>query len=143
MHQQVETSANGHAATIEDPPRAGHRTVVMALIGEFDISSRDRLNAALERLNDVDNVILDLTEVRYLDSTAIGEFIHLHKVRKAKDLQRETIVIPNDALRRIFDILRLAEIFELTDRLQDAVPQGNGLVDLDFVAEIPGINMSS
>ena len=139
MHQLVKTSTNGHAAIVEDPSSDGYRTVVMALIGEFDISSRDRLRAALERLYGVDNVIVDLTEVRYLDSTAIGEFIHLHKIRKAKGLQRETIVIPNEALRRIFDILQLAEVFELSERLEDAVPEGNGLVGLDFVAEIPRV----
>lgn len=137
MHQQVKTSTNGHAATVEDLSPESYRTVVMALIGEFDISSRDRLSAALERLYDVDDVIVDLTEVRYLDSTAIGEFIHLHKIRKAKGFQRETIVIPNEALRRIFDILQLAEVFDLSARLEDAVPAGHGLVGLDFVAEIP------
>ena len=115
MHQQVKTFTNGHAAIVEDPSSDGYRTVVMALIGEFDISSRDRLSAALQRLYDVANVIVDLTEVRYLDSTAIGEFIHLHKIRKAKGLRRETIVIPNEALRRIFDILQLAEVFELSE----------------------------
>ena len=139
MHQQLKASTNGHAAIVEDPSPDGYRTVVMALIGEFDISSRDRLSAALQRLYDVDNVIVDLTEVRYLDSTAIGEFIHLHKIRKAKGLQRETVVIPNEALRRIFDILQLAEVFELSERLEDAVPPGNGLVGLDFVAEIPRV----
>jgi anti-anti-sigma factor len=139
MQQQIKSSTNGHNAISEDPSPDGSRTVVMTLIGEFDISSRDRLKKALERLYDADHVILDLTEVRYLDSTAIGEFIHLHKVRKSKDLQRETIVIPSDALRRIFDILRLAEIFELTDKLQDALPRDHGLFDLDFVAEVPRI----
>ena len=139
MHQQLKTSTNGHAAIVEDSSPDGYRTVVMALIGEFDISSRDRLSAALQRLYDVDNVIVDLTEVRYLDSTAIGEFIRLHKIRKAKGLQRETVVIPNEALRRIFDILQLAEVFELSERLEDAVPSGNGLVGLDFVAEIPRV----
>lgn len=139
MQQQIGHSTNGHAGMAPQVTSSDGRTVVMTLIGEFDISTRDRLSAGLERLNDVSNVILDLTEVRYLDSTAIGEFIRLHKVRKAKDLQRETIVIPNDALRRIFDILRLAEVFTLTDRLEDAVPDDNRLVDLDFLAEVPRV----
>ena len=137
MQQHISPSTNGHGTIPRHVPASEPRTVVMVLIGEFDISTRDRLSAALERLNDAGNVILDLTEVRYLDSTAIGEFIRLHKVRKAKGLPRETIVITNDALRRIFDILRLAEVFDLADGLQEAVPSGNGLVDLDFLAEVP------
>ncbi len=139
MLQHIVHSTNGRSAPTQDLSPSDHYTVVMTLIGEFDISTRDHLSAALERLYDRGNVILDLTEVRYLDSTAIGEFIHLHKVRKAKGRQRETIVIPNDALRRIFDILRLAEVFDLADRLEDAVPSDNRLVDLDFLAEIPRI----
>lgn len=137
MHLQVAHTTNRHVTTFPSKPSSNVRTVVMTLIGEFDISTRDRLSAALERINDAVNVILDLTEVRYLDSTAIGEFIRLHKIRKAKGFERETIVIPNDALRRIFDILRLDEVFELTRRLEDAVPSGHPLLDLDFIAELP------
>lgn len=107
----------------------------MALIGEFDVSSKERLRAALSRLESAGDVVLDLSEVRYLDSTAIGEFIRLHKARKARGFPRETVVIPNASLRRIFDILRLAEVFDFADSLPDAVGHNHGLLDLDFIAD--------
>lgn len=126
---------NAEASMVSTP-----QTVLMTMIGEFDISSRMRLGGALNRLRDATNVILDLTEVRYLDSTAIGEFIRLHKVRKAKGFPREIVVLPNEKLRRIFDILNLAEVFTIAGSLEQAVSPGDDVVALDFIAEVPALD---
>ena len=132
MQQPVEHSTRAVAANAASDGSA--RTVVMTLIGEFDIYSSPRLGTAFARLHDVSNVVLDLSEMRYLDSTAVTEFIRLHNARKAKGFERETVVISGDPVRRIFNILHLADVFKLVERLDDAVAQRNTVIDLDFVA---------
>ena len=141
----MEFSSNGSSARSRPladarrPLEEDARTVVMTLIGEYDISSRDRLNGAFDRLRDAGHVIFDLTEVSYLDSTAVSAFLRLHKARNDRGLQRETVVIAHYAVRKLFHILDLAQVFHIVDRLEDAIPKNSHSFELDFVpATVPG-----
>jgi anti-anti-sigma factor len=105
----------------------------MFFVGEYDIFDKGALRAALERLVDVPSVVLDLTEVRYVDSTAIGEFIRLHNERSSRGGARETIVTRSRNLQRLFAMIDLSAVFEIVENLEDAVRPGDA-IGIDYAA---------
>ena len=52
---------------------------VVRLNGDYDISRREELRDALYALREVDALAIDLAEVRYMDSTALGVMINFNK----------------------------------------------------------------
>ena len=94
---------------------------VMIFTGEYDIAGAERLRADLNRLRDTQKVVLDFTDVTFVDSKAIHELVNLHHYRAAKGFEREAIVFQNPNLRRIFGILRLEEVFHCVSNLSDVV----------------------
>jgi anti-anti-sigma factor len=53
---------------------------VIALIGEFDLASRDRLRAEFRTLRELNcrRVLLDLSQTRFIDSTTLGVLARAH-----------------------------------------------------------------
>ena len=92
--------------------------VVALFAGEFDIARKDELRAELEKLVLVPNIVLDFTEVTYIDSTCIGEVIRLHNLRAENHFERETVIVNNENLIRIFQLLELNKLFHITSRLE-------------------------
>ena len=73
--------------------------VVMIFSDEYDIGCKERLREGLARLAVVPNVVLDFTDVTYIDSTVLSELIRMHKVRAAKGYEREVIVVQTRTYR--------------------------------------------
>jgi anti-anti-sigma factor len=94
---------------------------VMIFSGEYDIAGAERLRADLNRLRDIQKVVLDFTDVTFVDSKAIHELVNLHQYRAAKGFEREAIVFQNPNLRRIFGILKLEQVFQCVSNLSDVV----------------------
>ncbi len=132
-----EPARTARAAASPVWPAAGFSTVVMFFVGEYDIFDKGALRAALERLVDVPNVVLDLTEVRYVDSTAIGEFIRLHNERASRGGARETIVTRSPNLLRLFAMIDLSAVFAIVENLEDAVRPGDA-IGIDYAAKGKG-----
>lgn len=87
--------------------------VVALFAGEFDIARKDELRIELEQLASVPSVVLDFTDVTYIDSTCIGEVIRLHNLRAENQFERETVIVNNENLRRIFQLLELNKLFHI------------------------------
>ena len=53
---------------------------VIALIGEFDLASRDQLQQQFRALQEANcrRVVLDLSQTRFLDSTMLGALVRAH-----------------------------------------------------------------
>jgi anti-anti-sigma factor len=94
---------------------------VMIFNGEYDIAAAQRLRADLHRVRDIQQVVLDFTDVTYVDSTAIHELFDLRNYREAKGFEREAIVFQNSNLRRVFGILKLEQVFHCVSNLSDVV----------------------
>ena len=105
------------------PEASVPQMAVMIFRGEYDIATAARLRADLNRLRDLRRVILDFTDVTYLDSKAIHELIDLHHCRAGKGFERETIVFQSPTLRKIFSVLDLQQIFHCAANLSDVVPK--------------------
>lgn len=107
-----------------------YESVVMIFANEYDIASRAELRLDLERLVDVRTVVLDFTDVTYIDSTVIGELIRLHNLRASRNLPPETIVANNPNLLKLFTIVQLHEAFRIVASLDAAVENGSEPMDL-------------
>lgn len=94
---------------------------VITLAGEFDIYSADALVQALAPANDRADVVVDLTAVRYLDSTALTAFIRMRKRRTIANLGPCRLVGLNANLRRLFSVTHLDEVWPIHDTLEQAV----------------------
>ncbi len=54
---------------------------VIALIGEFDLASKDQLRQQFRALREANRrrVVLDLSQTRFLDSTVLGALVRAHQ----------------------------------------------------------------
>ncbi|HVB07055.1 MAG TPA: STAS domain-containing protein [Acidimicrobiales bacterium] len=87
---------------------------VLALRGEIDLSSSPQLREALVRLQEEEPpvVVLDLSDVTFLDSTGLGILIGALKRRESAggDLR---LVITRPNLLKVFEITGLTTVFRL------------------------------
>jgi anti-anti-sigma factor len=105
---------------------------VMIFSNDYDIECKDRLRNDLERLTPIRNVVLDFTDVTYVDSTALGELIRMHKTRAANGFERETIVVGSPHLQRLFELVQFEKVFRFVPELGDAVPHNGAPTELYY-----------
>lgn len=110
----------GPAESLPSPPAgieiAAHSpaVAVVTLRGEHDLSTRQELSQALERAAAHSNVVVDLTDCSFIDSTVISEFIRTSEIVRASGEQVTLVIPPAQAqLSRIAQLSGLAQIFEL------------------------------
>jgi anti-sigma B factor antagonist len=104
----------------EDHPRDG--VTVFALYGEADLhvagELRDRLSAAIDA--GASSVVLDLSEVSFVDSMTLGVLVGSAKRVRANGGQLR-IVVNRPPLRRIFEVTLLDRVFPLDESRDDAL----------------------
>jgi len=113
----------------------GAVTVVMVFSGEYDLASKDHVRAALDAVSRTGRLALDFSDVTYMDSSIIHELIQVHNVRAACDLERETLVVRNTNLLRIFNILSLASVFRVVDSLDAAIGKNGQQITVRYANE--------
>lgn len=92
---------------------------MVRLTGEHDIASRSDVTAALQAAGDNPRVIVDLTEVDYLDSTTIEEIARA--IRRVRALGGKLAVIaPNERLVGMLSIAGLTGGARIVDTIDDA-----------------------
>src|SRR5262245_42324736 len=94
---------------------------ICGLVGDIDLASARALSS--EILNgvtpDARGLILDLTDVRYLDSTGVSMLLEVHR---ALDRRRQmlVVVLQNEShLWRLFEITGLERILRIERTLTD------------------------
>lgn len=96
--------------------------VVLAIVGEIDMATAPEVARAIDTDDaDVGRVVVDLSEVTFLDSSALNAL-----VRCQRDLARQDvafrIVSPSDrAVRTVFEITHLTEPLSVVDSLDEAL----------------------
>lgn len=89
--------------------------LVVKLKGDLDIySSTNFSDKLLEKYNENNkDIIVDLTDLDYIDSTGLGAFISLYKnIEKEHNFK---IINPKKSVKKIFVITELDKIFKLED----------------------------
>ena len=101
------------------------RTSVLAVAGELDLSSAPDLKWALaDALGASDQVVVDLSLVTFLDSTAIGVLVGVQ--RRLTAGTRLPIVCADLNVLRIFELTGLVGTFELFSTVERALESARG-----------------
>jgi anti-sigma B factor antagonist len=98
------------------------RTSVISLEGEVDVYTAPQLKQQIIDMldNNITNIIVDITNVEYLDSTALGVLIGGLKRLRERDGVLD-LICPNPRIRRIFEITGLDKIFDIYSTRDDAL----------------------
>jgi anti-anti-sigma regulatory factor len=108
--------------------------VVMIFGGEYDLACKEHLRADLEPLTGVQDVVLDFTDVTYIDSTIIVELMRMHQQRVSKSYKRETIVVQNQNIKKLFTLLSLQDAFYFVPDLDHVVQRNQEPVGLRYAS---------
>jgi anti-sigma B factor antagonist len=111
----AETNDLGLTVTTRDD-----RTVV-SVSGEIDLATQGVLRAQLNELvvaGKVD-IVIDLSEVDFVDSTGLGALIGTRR-RVHAFHGSLTLVIPNEAVMKVFTITGLEKVFDIYPDLDAA-----------------------
>lgn len=105
---------------LEISTRKYDRYAVVTLRGELDLAGesglRDRLRTACDE-ND-GRVVLDLSELTFIDSTGLSILVEYHERTRAAG-GRLVLLAPREAVVRILDITGLDERLTICDRLDE------------------------
>lgn len=98
------------------------KTSMIMLEGEVDVYTAPQLKQRIIDMldNDTTNIIVDLSDVEYLDSTALGVLIGGLKRLREKDGSLD-LICPNPRIRRIFEITGLDKIFDIYGNKDEAL----------------------
>jgi anti-sigma B factor antagonist len=91
--------------------------------GEIDAHSAPRLRATIvDELEDaaVDHLVVDLSGVSFLDSSALGVLVGTLKRMRERD-GRLDIVLPSSHARRVFEITALDRVLALHETVEAAL----------------------
>jgi anti-anti-sigma factor len=110
-------------ATLESERRSDH--VIVTLHGELDVFNAAEMTAAIEAEvpSDAHGVVIDLSDVGFLDSTAIRKLFGLTG-RLAERRQRAHIVSPEGSMvLRTLQLVEFSRAAPMHDTLQHALAQ--------------------
>lgn len=82
--------------------------------GDLDIYSEDEFRSFIEKEiegSDKDMVI-DIKDLDYLDSTGLGLFMKIYKISKEKD-RTVSIINPKENILKLFKITDLTDVFNM------------------------------
>ena len=102
-----------------EPVASGHLIVAS---GDVDVTAIDEMSTllAMAIAGTTDAVILDLSGVTFVDSTALGTI--LQAVRQVERVGKRLLVVaPDGPVRRLLELTGLAQSIKLYDRRGDAV----------------------
>jgi anti-sigma B factor antagonist len=94
---------------------------VLSVTGEVDLATSPELQNALDTaLEGSTEVVIDLSQVTFLDSTGLGVLVRAHR-RAGEQGARLRLVVTESTVRRVIDVTGLAGVFSLYDSLETAI----------------------
>ena len=97
-------------------------TVIVSVGGEIDMTTGPELVGAVELVPDAaKQVVLDLGEVTFLDSSALNALIQCQRALLERKIEFRIAGPKDRAVRRVFEITRLTEPLNVVDSLEDAL----------------------
>jgi len=107
--------------------RQGAESLV-SLSGELDLSSAPPLRELLSRVLDDDRLhrlVVDLSDLIYLDSTGLSVFVTAHKRASTSGIEF-CLANPNPSVSQLFKVTALDQVFEIVDSAQASGPATAG-----------------
>lgn len=95
--------------------------VVLRFAGEYELAGAKAVEEYLARVEATRPplLILDLRELSFIDSTALGQLVAAAK-RARSEARRLVVVRPRGHTRRVFEITLLDRAFEMVDEPEQA-----------------------
>lgn len=94
--------------------RQDGETTILALSGRFDYEARHDFTQAANAVlhSEARTIRVDLAEVGYIDSSALGMLLHLRE--RARQTEGKEVVLANCAkVRQILDIACFGKLFQI------------------------------
>jgi anti-anti-sigma factor len=92
------------------------KTASFKLVGDWDFSRRDELRTILRPAESFDRVLLDLSEVTFIDASVLSCLLRLrHRVIERNPLGAVRIIAANRNASRIFELCDLQTPFSLAE----------------------------
>lgn len=82
--------------------------------GDLDIYSEDEFRSFIEKEIEgaYKDMVIDIKDLDYLDSTGLGLFMKIYKIAKEKD-KTVSIINPKENILKLFKITDLTDVFNM------------------------------
>jgi anti-anti-sigma factor len=96
--------------------------LLVRVVGEIDMATAPELGEAIGSAADrTRRIVVDLTEVSFLDSSALNTLVGCQRAATARQIQLCVVSPADRAVRRVFEIAHLTEPLGLVDSLDRAL----------------------
>ena len=105
--------------------RSEDRAIVFAVAGELDLATSPTLEQEMERVRDadVDLLIVDLRDLRFMDSTGLHARVKAHK--QAHDAGRRFAVVQGGAqIERLLDLTGVGDLLVVAQSPEELLRAG-------------------
>ncbi len=93
------------------------RATVVTVTGELDVASSRSLEHELDRLGDVELMVIDLRKLSFIDSTGLGVLVRAHQ--RAAERQRRFALLPGTGqVERLLNLTGLDDQLTLADSVE-------------------------
>ena len=102
--------------------RADDGSLTLCLAGDLDLATAGTLQACLEQVDGaVRSVVLDLTDLTFLDSSGLNVFVHAHE-RLTAEARELVLANPRASVRRVLDVSGIDQLIPVTGGALDPSP---------------------
>ena len=110
-----------HHAFMKWTEQPGGQALILKIQGEIDLQHSPTLRQLLQTkaTERVAALVLDLSEVRYIDSSGLATLVEYYKNARVYSGQM-AVAGPSPRVRGIFDLVRLTEIFGVYSTVAEA-----------------------
>ena len=92
---------------------------IISLSGDVDLQySPEAREQILKYLNDGHHVLVDLSEVKYIDSSGVASLVEGYQVAKSKNLQFGLLGVSHTAMQ-VLQLARLDQVFPIHKSIDD------------------------
>ncbi len=101
--------------------KSGNENIVVKISGDIDAYHSPKMKEEMEGYikGDFKNIILDFQEVPYIDSAGLGTLVSI--LREVRNYQKELKIVGlRKNIKRIFEMTRLDNIFNIYDTIEEA-----------------------
>jgi anti-anti-sigma factor len=119
-------------------PVTDYRPLVIRLSdGEWDLSTRGKLQFLLSSAMDRRCVYIDMSAVAYMDAACLGKLACMQRERLCKaGFGPATLIVAHPSLRALLELVGFDEVWPIFGTLEDALSDDSPLDDLPYRAAI-------
>jgi anti-sigma B factor antagonist len=97
-------------------------TLIVDVVGEIDMATAPELAAAIGAADGgVQRVVVDLSDVSFLDSSALNALVHCQRTLAEHEIDLRVVSPEDRVVRRVFEITRLIGPLNVVESLEDAL----------------------